>query len=85
MIWFYFIADNYRYITLAIMKYHITLARNDVIGKLAGSRSLCSLDDFQEPYTAIIVKNWLLGSDDSTFFEIYFFPRVLKKRDFGNF
>ena len=38
------------------MKYHITIARNDVIGKLEGSRSPCSLDDFDEPCTTVIVK-----------------------------
>ena len=38
------------------MKYHITLARNDVIGKLGGSRFPYFLDDFNEPCTAVIVK-----------------------------
>ena len=38
------------------MKYHITLARNDVIGKLGGSRFPYSLDHFNEPCTAVIVK-----------------------------
>ena len=38
------------------MQYHITLARNNVIGKLGGSRSPCSLDDFSEPCTSAIVK-----------------------------
>ena len=37
------------------MKYHITLARNDVIGKLGGSRFPYSLDDFNEPCTGVIV------------------------------
>ena len=41
------------------MKYHITLARNDVIGKLGGSRFPYSLDDFNEPCTAVIVKKKL--------------------------
>ena len=42
------------------MKYHVTLASNDVFGELAGSRSPCSLDDFNESCTAVIVKkkNW---------------------------
>ena len=42
------------------MKYQITIARNDVIGKLGGSRSPCSLDGFNESCTAVIVKkkNW---------------------------
>ena len=42
------------------MKYHITLARNDVFGELVGSGSSCSLDDYNEPCTAVIVekKNW---------------------------
>ena len=42
------------------MKYHVTLAHNDVFGELAGSQFPCSLDDFNEPCTAVIVKkkNW---------------------------
>ena len=45
------------------MNYHITLARNDIFGKLTGSSFPCSLDDFNEPCTAIIIKkkkkkNW---------------------------
>ena len=42
------------------MKYHIMLARNDVIGKVGGWRFPYSLDDFNEPCTAVIVtkKNW---------------------------
>ena len=31
------------------MKYHVTLARNDVFGELTGLRLLYSLDDFHEP------------------------------------
>ena len=38
------------------MKYHITLARNDVIGKVGSSRSPCSLDDFNISCTAVIAK-----------------------------
>ena len=37
------------------------LAGEDAIGELADSRSPCSLDDFNEPCTAVIVKkkkNW---------------------------
>ena len=52
-------ALNYRYITLAIMKYHIMLARNNGICELAGSRSPCFLDDFNEQWTAVIVKKKL--------------------------
>ena len=42
------------------MKYHVTLARNDVFGELAASRFPCSLDDFNRPCTVVIVKkkNW---------------------------
>ena len=42
------------------MKYHITLACNNVIAKLGGSRFPYSLDDSNEPCTAVIVKkkNW---------------------------
>ena len=38
------------------MECNIKLARNDVIGKLAGSRALCSLENFNEQCTAVIVK-----------------------------
>ena len=38
------------------MKYHVTVAHNDVFGKLASSCSPCSLDNFNEPCTAVIVK-----------------------------
>ena len=40
--------------------YHITLARNDVFSDLADSHSPCSLDDFNEACTVVIVikKNW---------------------------
>ena len=42
------------------MKYHITLAKNDVIGELSSSRIPCSIDDFNEPCkTAVIVKKKL--------------------------
>ena len=41
------------------MEYHVTLARNDVIGELAGARSQCSVDDFNETCTAVIVKKLL--------------------------
>ena len=39
------------------MKYHVTLARDDVFSELAGSHSFCSLDDFNKACTAFIVKN----------------------------
>ena len=38
------------------MTYHITLARNEGIGELAGSHSPCSLDVFNESCTAVTVK-----------------------------
>ena len=41
------------------MKYPITLALNDVIDKLGGSRFPYSLDDFNEPCTLVIVKKEL--------------------------
>ena len=68
------------------MKYHIALARKDVIGKLGDSCFPYFLDDFNEPCRAVIVKKrtgtpsfctlliqvLLLGSNGSTFFLIYF-------------
>ena len=44
-----------------IMKYHITLVHSDVIGKFASSCSLRSLNDFNKPYIAVIVKKRNLG------------------------
>ena len=41
------------------MKYPVTLALNDVIDKLGGSRFPYSLDDFNEPCTLVIVKKEL--------------------------
>ena len=38
------------------MKYHVTVACNDVFRELVGSRSPCSLEDINEPCTAVIVK-----------------------------
>ena len=80
------------------MKYHITLARNDVIGKLGGSRFPYSLDDFNEPCTAVIMKKKLArqvfvrcSSRCSYFSQIiqhffkFIFVRVFKKKDFGDF
>ena len=74
------------------MKYHVTLARNDVIGEFAGSRSSCSLDNFDEPCTVKkrtgtpsfcklckFFSVFLLDSNDSTFLEIYFRQSILKK------
>ena len=82
------------------MKYHFTLAQNDVFGELAGSHFPCSLDDFNEPSTALIVKKrtatlslctllislvLYLGSNGSTSFKIYSFRREFKiKRILGD-
>ena len=80
---------------LTIMKYHIKLARNDVIGELAGSRSSRSLDDFSEPFTAVIVKkrtgtpSFIRYLSQCSYLAqiIQYFSnvcqRVFKKRDFG--
>ena len=79
MIWLYCIADNnYRYIILAIMKYHITLTRNDVIGELACSRSPAPLtilmnhiQQFLKKRTSmpsicmLLISVLLLGSNDT--------------------
>ena len=81
------------------MKYHITLARNNVIGKLGGSHFPYSLDDFNEPCTAVIVKkkNWhakflyathLSAPTWLKWFNIFlnlFLSEYLKRRDFGGF
>ena len=92
LIWFYCIAANYWYITLTIKKYHITIAYNDVINKLAGSRSLCSLDDFNEYSSYCKENNWHAKFVYTThlsaltwlkWFKMcrnFFFPRVLKKK-----
>ena len=70
------------------MKYHITLARNDVIGKLGGSRFPYSLDDFNEPCTAVIVKK-RTGTPSCSYLaqmiqhlKKFIFVRVFKKKGF---
>ena len=82
------------------MKYHIALACNDVIGELAGSRFLYSLDVFNKPRTAVsvnirtgmpsfstlLILVLLLDSSDSIFLKICFCQRVfLKKGILGAF
>ena len=80
------------------MKYHITLTRNDVLDELAISRFPCSLDDFNEPCTAVIVKkkNWhakflylramqvlfLIYLNDSTLTKIYSCQILFLKKRF---
>ena len=79
------------------MEYHVTLARNDVFGELTGPRFPCSIDDFNEPCPAVIVKKRTgtlsfytllisselqLDSNDLIFFLFIIVREYLKKKKF---
>ena len=66
------------------MKYHVTLARNDVFGELAGShfpRYYKKKKTGTPSFCTLLISSVLqLGSNDLTFFKIYSCQGILEKR-----